>query len=61
MVKFLIEKGANINSKNNFGGTPLDAAGTHNPFIDKGNQEFLKNRALIKEYLIQKNAKYGTQ
>ena len=61
MVKFLIEKGANINSKNNFGGTPLGAAGTHNPFIDKGNQEFLKNRALIKEYLIQKNAKYGTQ
>ena len=53
MVEFPVGKGANINSKNNIGGTPLDAAGSHNPFITKGSREFLENRALIKEYLKQ--------
>ena len=61
MVELLIGKGANINSKNNMGGTPLDSASSHNPFIHKGNREFLENRASIKEYLIQKNGKYGAQ
>ena len=51
MVEFLVGKGANINSKNNIGKTPLDAAGSHNPFIIKGSREFLATRALIKEYL----------
>ncbi len=57
MVVFLVESGADINTRNAYGTTPLDAAYANNPFIpeDKRNR-FDANRELISAYLIEKGA-----
>ncbi len=53
MVLLLIEQGANINSENSIGGTPLDAATVDNLFIPEDEiEEFKKSQVLIREYLI---------
>ena len=57
MAVFLVESGADINAKNAYGTTPLDAASSHNPFIpEEERRQFDENRDLISAYLIEKDA-----
>lgn len=57
---FLVERGADLNATNAVGGTPLDAANSHNPFIPVGNLEaFNESRAFLRNYLIEKGAESG--
>ena len=56
MVIFLVEAGADLNAKNAFGTTPLDAASADNPFIsEKDLAQFNEDRAFIGEYLSSKS------
>ncbi len=60
MAVFLVESGADVNAKNNVGTTPIDAAGSDNPFVEeKDLAEFKENRAFLKDYLSERGAKSG--
>ncbi len=62
MVVLLVEKGADINSTTVVESTPLDAAGADNPFVMVGDLDrFLKNRAVIREYLASNGGKSGLE
>ena len=57
MVVFLVESGADINARNAYGTTPLDAAFSDNPFIsEKDRKQFNENRSLIIAYLSERGA-----
>ena len=54
MVEYLVTAGADMNAKNAFGTTPLDAAYADNPFIpEKDLARFNDDRNFIREYLSQ--------
>ena len=56
----LIAEGADLNSKNALGGTPLDATTAENPFILVGQLEtFNKSRAFLRMLLIERGAESG--
>ena len=58
MAVFLVEAGADLNSKNAFGTTPLDATVVDNPFIPQEQREaFEKSRDLVRDYLVANGAK----
>ena len=60
MGVFLVESGADLNSKNAFGTTPLDATASDNPYIsEEDREEFNENRAFLREYLSTKGGKSG--
>ena len=60
MSVFLVESGADVNAKNNVGTTPIDAAGSDNPFVEeKDLAEFKENRAFLKDYISERGAKSG--
>ncbi len=60
MAMFLVESGADVNAKNAFGTTPLDAATADNAFISKEDlEEFNESRAFLKEYLSARGGKPG--
>ena len=60
MAVFLVESGADLNAKNAFGTTPLDATASDNTFVSKEDlEEFKKNRAFIREYLSTSGGKSG--
>ncbi len=60
MGVFLVELGADLNSKNAFGTTPLDATISDNTLIAKEDlEEFNENRAFLREYLSARGAKSG--
>ena len=60
MGVFLVESGADVNAKNAIGTTPIDAAGSDNPFVSAEDlAEFKANRAFLKEYLTEQGAKSG--
>ena len=60
MGVFLVESGADVNAKNAIGTTPIDAAGSDNPFVSAEDlAEFKANRAFLKEYLTAQGAKSG--
>ena len=62
MVVLLVEKGADINSMNVMQSTPLDVARADNPFVAVEQMEqFLENRAFIREYLAANGGKSGLQ
>ncbi len=57
---FIVESGADLNSKNVFGTTPLDATASDNPYIsEEDREEFNENRAFLREYLSTKGGKSG--
>ena len=57
---FLVESGADLNARNAFGTTPLDATAADNTFIPKEDlEEFNENRAFIREYLSARGGKSG--
>ena len=60
MAVFLVESGADINSKNAYGTTPLDATSSDNPFIsEKDRKQFDENRFFLRQYLSEKGAQSG--
>ena len=60
MGVFLVESGADVNAKNAFGTTPLDAADADNSFVDEEDlAEFNENRAFLKEYLSARGGESG--
>ncbi len=60
MGVFLVESGADLNAKNGFGTTPLDAATADNPFIPAADLDmFIQDRAFLNQYLSEKGAKSG--
>ena len=60
MGVFLVESGADLNAKNAFGTTPLDATVSDNPFISGEDlEEFNESRAFLREYLSARGAKSG--
>ena len=60
MAVFLVESGADINSKNAYGTTPLDASSSDNPFIpEEDRKQFDENRFLLRQYLSEKGAQSG--
>ncbi len=61
MAVFLVESGADINARNAYGTTPLDAAYANNPFIpEEDRNRFNANRDLISAYLIEEGAESTT-
>ena len=57
MVEFMAAAGADLNAKNAYGTTPLDAATVDNPFIPESDlAQFNENRALIAEHLVEQGA-----
>ncbi len=61
MVVFLVEVGADLNAKNALGSTPLDAAYADNPFVPNEDvDEFVENRAFIRESLSAGGGERGT-
>ena len=62
MVVLLVEKGADINSVTVLQSTPLDAARADNPFVAAEQmEEFLENRAFVREYLAANGGKSGLE
>ncbi len=60
MVVFLVESGADVNARNAYGTTPLDATASFNPFIPEAERkQFDENRASIRQYLSEKGAQSG--
>ena len=63
MAVFLVESGADLNSKNTFGTTPLDATSIDNPFISPEDVEeykkFNENRGFLREYLSARGGRSG--
>lgn len=60
MAVFLVESGADVNAKNTVGTTPIDAAGTDNPFVSAEDlAEFKENRAFLKDFLSARGAESG--
>ena len=60
MAVFLVESGADINSKNAYGTTPLDATSSDNPFIpEEGRKQFDEDRFFLRQYLSEKGAQSG--
>ena len=57
MTEVLVNAGADVNSTDNFGSTPLDAAGAENPFVDQRSQTYIQDRAYIKEFLRSRGGK----
>ena len=57
MVILLVEAGADLNAKNAFGTTPLDAAYAGNPFIpEEDRTQFNEDRTHIRNFLSQAGA-----
>ena len=62
MVVLLVEKGADVNSVTVLQSTPLDAARADNPFVAAEQmEEFLENRAFVREYLAANGGKSGLE
>ena len=60
MAVFLVESGADINSKNAYGTTPLDATSSDNPFIpEEDRKQFDENRFFLRQYLTENGAQSG--
>ena len=60
MAVFLVESGADINSRNAYGTTPLDATSSDNPFIpEEDRKQFDENRFFLRQYLSEKGAQSG--
>ena len=60
MAVFLVESGADINSKNTYGTTPLDATSSDNPFIpEEDRKQFDENRFFLRQYLSENGAQSG--
>ena len=55
MAVFLVDSGADINARNAYGTTPLDAANADNPFIpEEDRKQFDENRAFLRQYFSEK-------
>ena len=62
MVVLLVEKGADINSRNIMNSTPLDVAKGDNPFIQVGQlEQFLESREFIRDFLAANGGKSGVE
>ena len=60
MAVFLVESGADINAKNAYGTTPLDATSSDNPFIsEEDRKQFDENRFFLRQYLSENGAQSG--
>ena len=60
MVKLLLEEGADVNPKDAYGNTPLDAASVENPFIGKEDVDaFIENRERIRKLLRENGGRTG--
>ncbi len=60
MAVFLVESGADINSRNAYGTTPLDATSSDNPFIpEEDRKQFDENRFFLRQYLSEKGTQSG--
>ena len=52
MAKMLLEKGADVNPKDAYGNSPLDAASVENPFVGKEDADaFIESREKIRKLL----------
>ena len=60
MGVFLVESGADVNARNGFGTTPIDAAYADNSFASGEDLDALnENRAFLRDYLRARGGKSG--
>ncbi len=60
MAELLLEEGADVNAPDATGNTPLVGASVENPFIGREDaDEFIKNRAKVRDLLKQHGGKTG--
>ncbi len=60
MARLLLDAGADVNAKDAFGSTPLDAANAENPFIGQDDVDsFVENRAAVRSLLTSRGGQSG--